>query len=524
MSAKSRIPVLIVGAGPVGLTMALWLRKKNIKFRIIDKTQSYQDTSRAVIIQPRILEFYNQLGIADELIRSGNLIPDVQINYKNNFKTELTLGDFGSSISQYSNPLTISKINYENILIEKLKSLSVAVEKQTELVNLMQNKFTAEAVLKSKSGEECVNANYVCGCDGAGSTTRQLLGIKFNNSSSRKKYFLADFSTRGEHKKNYIQFNIMSKGYLIGIPLNQEEKMQIIGIVPTENENKENLSFVNLSDYIHELSGLNIEKINSFSTYNTEHRIASHFRYGRVFLVGDAAHSHNPTICQSMNAGIGDAVNLAWKLSAVLSGEASVQLLDTYEEERINYAENLKFMTDNVFSFITNKTYIRLAFTSLIIPNFLKIATHLKPLLRLIFKTISQINFNYRESLLSSGTESKVKAGDRLPWLMYPSGSNYENLKSMDWQIHIYGKTDEKFMSVSNFRGFKIYQFDWDKNTEAAGFIKDAFYLVRPDGYIGLIEKKQNTEFLKNYLNKWDIDYSQSYKKDRYNSDVEVHV
>jgi hypothetical protein len=141
-----------------------------------------------------------------------------------------------------------------------------------------------------------------------------------------------------------------------------------------------------------------VERVNWFSTYHIHHRVAEHFRDGRAFLLGDTAHIHSPVGGQGMNTGIGDAVNLAWKLAAVLQGRADPSLLDSYEPERIAFARRLVATTDRAFQ--------------------------LREARRLMFLTLSQTNVNYRGSALSTGSAERVVAGDRLPWVCQEDGTD----------------------------------------------------------------------------------------------------
>src|SRR5262249_58272017 len=161
---------------------------------------------------------------------------------------------------------------------------------------------------------------------------------------------------------------------------------------------------------------LKIAKVNWFSTYHVHHRVASHFREGRVFLLGDAAHVHSPVGGQGMNTGIGDAVNLAWKLAAVLNGGARDDLLDTYQLERIAFARRLVSTTDRIFTLVTKQgtiaQFVRTRLAPLIAPLLFRFAA----VRRFVFHTVSQIGINYRHSPLSDGSAGTVQGGDRLPW------------------------------------------------------------------------------------------------------------
>ena len=157
--------------------------------------------------------------------------------------------------------------------------------------------------------------------------------------------------------------------------------------------------------------------MNWFSTYKVHHRVANHFRVGRAFLLGDAAHIHSPAGGQGMNTGIGDAVNLAWKLAAVLGGEAGESLLDSYEAERIGFARRLVATTDRGFTLATSSGALARLVRTRLIPLMLPPLFRLPGLRRFFFRTVSQTGIQYRSSRLSEGQPGTVRGGDRLPWV-----------------------------------------------------------------------------------------------------------
>ena len=195
----------------------------------------------------------------------------------------------------------------------------------------------------------------------------------------------------------------------------------------------ENLSWNDVSKRVIEWMRIDVERVNWFSTYRVHHRVADHFRKGRAFLLGDAAHIHSPVGGQGMNTGIGDAVNLAWKLAAVLHGRADASLLDSYEPERIAFARRLVATTDRAFTGVTSPGAIarrvRLHIVPLLIPLLFKFAT----VRRFMFRTISQTAVNYRGSSLSEGRAGAVHGGDRLPWVKADLNGVGEQLRAADF-------------------------------------------------------------------------------------------
>ena len=179
--------------------------------------------------------------------------------------------------------------------------------------------------------------------------------------------------------------------------------------------------------------------MNWFSTYHVHHRVAEHFRTGRAFLLGDAAHIHSPAGRQGMNTGIGDAINLAWKLAAILAGRAPDRLLNSYEAERIGFARRLVATTDRVFSFVTAEGRIADILRTRVAPVLLPRVMSFEAAREYIFRTVSQITLNYRGCSLSVGSAGHVHGGDRLPWVPVDGGDNFATLTAIAWQIHVYG-------------------------------------------------------------------------------------
>jgi hypothetical protein len=186
-----------------------------------------------------------------------------------------------------------------------------------------------------------------------------------------------------------------------------------------------------------------------------------------------------------MNTGIGDAVNLAWKLASVLKG-APERLLDSYEPERIAFARRLVATTDRAFTFVTRNGPIARTVRLRLLPLVLPPLTRTRAFRELMFRTVSQTSIEYRDSALSSGRAGDVRGGDRLPWIEPQQGrdDNYSPLESRNWQVHVYGNAAVDFTSLCNSKALALHVFPWTEGAERAGFARDAAYVVRPDGYV----------------------------------------
>ena len=183
--------------------------------------------------------------------------------------------------------------------------------------------------------------------------------------------------------------------------------------------------------------------MNWFSVYHVHHRVTDRFRKGRAFVLGDAAHIHTPVGGQGMNTGIGDAINLAWKLKAVLAGRAQDALLDTFETERRAFALRLVQTTDRAFNIVAADGHLADVIRTRLVPLILPQVVKFEAAREYIFRTLSQITLNYRGKGLDEGRAGPVHGGDRLPWVKIGESDNYKPLKRIGWQIHVYGKADD---------------------------------------------------------------------------------
>ena len=205
-----------------------------------------------------------------------------------------------------------------------------------------------------------------------------------------------------------------------------------------------------------------------------------------------------------MNTGIGDAVNLSWKLAAVLHGRANASLLDSYEPERIAFAQRLVATTDRAFTLATNSgamaRFLRLRIVPLLIPLLIR----LEAARRLMFRTVSQTVVNYRGSSLSEGRAGTVQGGDRLPWVKVnlngAESDNFAPLTSMDWQAHVYGDAPAELRAVCDVRKLRLHVFPWRPEMGRAGLLRNALYLVRPDGYVALADPDAGVAALTSFL------------------------
>jgi 2-polyprenyl-6-methoxyphenol hydroxylase-like FAD-dependent oxidoreductase len=503
-SSKRDTDVLIVGAGPTGLVLALWLARVGVRFRIVDKTAEAGTTSRALAVQARTLEFYTQLGIADAVVAAGRKMLAANMWVRGRKAAHAVFGEMGVGISPFPYALIYPQDEHERLLIERLGAAGVKVERQTELLRFEETADGVVGYLRHADGtEESCTAAYIAGCDGARSTIRQALGIGFPGGTYEHMFYVADVQASGETLNGELHVAMDKTDFLVVFPLQRDGHARLIGTIRQELEAQaEKLTWEDVNNRVIDAMRIDVEQVNWFSTYRVHHRVADRFRTGRAFLLGDAAHIHSPVGGQGMNTGIGDAVNLAWKLAAVVQGRANAAVLDSYEPERIRFARTLVATTDQAFTSVTSSGAMARLIRLHIVPLLLPLFFSFKAARRLMFRRISQTSIDYQGSSLSVGWTETVEGGDRLPWVQHADGGkdNFAPLSSLDWQVHIYGEATKEMRTVCETRKLPLHVFPWRAEMRRTGLWRNAAYLIRPDGYVGMADAAASTAAVTSYL------------------------
>lgn len=498
---KQREDVLIAGAGPTGLVLALWLARQGVKVRIVDKTAGPGTTSRAVVVHARTLELYRELGMAGEVIASGMVNPGINLWVRGKRRAHITFIDAGTDLTPYPFILVFPQDRHERLLIAHLEQMDVKVERETELLGFEQHDDHVQVRLRGPAGEETCEARYLAGCDGARSPVRHQLGAHFEGGTYDQLFYVADVVACGPPADGQIHVSLDDADFLALFSYTKDGLARLIGSIREDRVAPDReLTFDDVSERAIRGLGVEVKQVNWFSTYKVHHRLTEHFRHGRVFLLGDAAHIHSPAGGQGMNTGIGDAINLAWKLNAVLHGDAADRLLDSYDSERLAFARTLVETTDRVFTFVSAEGGFANFVRTRIAPLFVSAAYKVEGVREFMFRLVSQCMLNYHGSPLSSGSAGKVKGGDRLPWAHGAALDNYAPTGTVDWQVHVYGRASDALSSWCHHVGLALHVFDWERAHEHAGLARDAAYLLRPDGYVALADPQARPEGIRHYF------------------------
>jgi 2-polyprenyl-6-methoxyphenol hydroxylase-like FAD-dependent oxidoreductase len=509
--------VLIVGAGPTGLMLANELARRGVRALIIDRHSGPAQQSRAMAVHARTLEIYQKLGIAERAIELGLAGPAANMWADGRWTARVPIGEIGRGVSPFPYVLMLGQDDNERILGRRLEEQGSAVVWNTELVALEQHDDRVEATLRLPDGSSRrVTAAYVAGCDGVRSAVRTLSEIDFPGAPYEHVFFVADTIATGGMKPSEINVYLWRDGFHLFFPMRAQDGWRVIGILPEALRGKPNLTFDDVIPALRREAGaeLKFHACHWFSTYRIHHRCAESFRVGRCLLLGDAAHVHSPMGGQGMNTGLQDAYNLAWKLALVVGSRADAALLDTYASERRAVAEKLLHSTDRAFQVVTSDTWFGALLRTKILARVAAFAMTKEPARKLAFRTLSQTGICYPRSALSqtlSGLPAKaLAAGERFPWLSLQfthDGSAedlYTKLEDTTFNLLVFGQrgpTRAPACLNDIVRTHVIPATDWNRTVLVrAGIPGTSFYLLRPDGHVGLAGARLDEETLRGYF------------------------
>jgi 2-polyprenyl-6-methoxyphenol hydroxylase-like FAD-dependent oxidoreductase len=506
--------VIIVGAGPTGLALAGQFIRYGIDFVIFDKKETTTPHSKAIGVQARTLEIYEQINLSNELIELGAIAEKARMVVGGEVRGEINFSDIGKGMSAYPFVLLVEQGKHETLLYDFIKSGGRDVRWNTELENLSQDETGVKANFKKANGEiEIVEAKFLVGCDGAKSPVRHALGLTFEGSTFERMFYVADVQIEWEFSHDALQVFLMKHNLLAFFPMIGENQWRIVGTFPEEFAKDEGeVLYEEIEEQIKKDSevALDITKVNWFSTYKVHTRHVSRFSLGRCFLAGDSAHIHTPAGAQGMNTGIQDGYNLAWKIAMVLNASASEKILESYNEERLVNAENLLKTTDRFFNLVASPEPVLAYLRTHVFPYVAGAAFSLDAVKKFVFPRISQIAINYRHSSLSeNGGNFEVKGGDRMPYFETEGASIFDKLREPKFHLLTFYDGAENppdlpaqfktaHAALMDFHVIPLYP----NIAEIFGARESFTVLLRPDNYIGLITSDVSTNAAQAYLTK----------------------
>jgi 2-polyprenyl-6-methoxyphenol hydroxylase-like FAD-dependent oxidoreductase len=327
--------ILIVGAGPTGLTTAIELARRNVKVRIIERRTKPSTRSKALVVHARTLEFMDILGVADEMVRRGYTSPG--IDFSSNAEKPLRANMYGLD-TKFPFILVLPQAETEAILERRLNDLGIEVERGRSLTDFKETDAGIISTVEClQDGEFEIESQYLVGADGSKSTVRKTLGLPFEGNSYDWTAFLGDVQLEGHQAEGGTEQHSGDRGLAFIVPFD-DGSHRIVTIDRNYQGNKDTreLKIEELQESISAILGkpVQLSKPKWLTRWGASLRLAPMYSVGKVFLGGDAVHTHSPAGGQGLNTGIGDAFNLGWKLALAVEGTAPKTILNTYNEER----------------------------------------------------------------------------------------------------------------------------------------------------------------------------------------------
>jgi len=545
-SANQNADVLIVGAGPTGLTMACELLRHGITPRIIDKAMAPTDKSKAFAVHPRTLELLENMGIVDTFLKEGNECNAFDMYDRGK---PLVNVSFDNLESKYPFVLMLAQRDTEKILHEHLKSYGIEVERELELKKIKQSEDKVTATLKTKyNSDEIMECRYLAGCDGAHSVTRHQLNFDFKGAPYPNYWLLADCDLDWKYPMFHLSIFIHPTGVTAYFPLHSDRGRLMFELqgAPIDEE-----MALPILDDVHKLMqerGIEYNNISNphwLAYFKLHHRMVDRYSEGRAFLCGDSAHIHSPLGGQGMNTGIHDAYNLAWKLALVLKGKSPEGLLDSYNTERHRIGKEVVNLTDTA----TKMATIHNPVLSVIRNKMIGALSKINPVQHKIVSILAQLDFHYKDSPIIDERwfESKevegyvphghdLKAGERFKdynlegtdgkrstelfklltgseheLLLFtgaePEDIEIQELSKIVESVKEYGSLIEIHLIIGSSTvppGLPQVPSTWIDSGHNMhkdfGAAKASLYLIRPDGYIAFRNQPASASDLKEYL------------------------
>ena len=511
------IDVLVVGGGPTGLMLANQLARRGVRSTIIDRHSGPAQQTRAMAVQARTLEIYSKMGIVDDALRLGRRASGANMWANGKWTARIPLGDIGKHLSPFPFALALGQDDNERIMGAKLHDEGIDVQWNTELVGVQQQEDSAIATIKQPDGStHTLGTRWVAGCDGARSKVRESCGITFPGAPYEHVFFVADVEATGSMRPDELNVYLWHDGFHLFFPMRGKDRWRLIGIIPQSLRDRGDLKFGDLTPELQREAGANLAfgECSWFSMYRIYHRCAERFRDRRCFLLGDAAHIHSPAGGQGMNTGLQDAYNLGWKLALVVRGQADAALLDTYEKERLPVAQRLLQTTDRLFKLLVSDSWFAGILRTRILARIAARAMTVERVRMIAFRAISQIGIRYPQSPLSQKLGSigggAPQPGDRFPWVCLDIDGNgnvddlFDALDDRGFNVLVFGQPAPDSTIVAGGERVSVLAIPESPANRSAqssiGIDGPAFYVVRPDGHVGLAGTRYDEAAVTRYL------------------------
>jgi len=417
--------VLIVGAGPTGLTLGINLLRGGVPCRVIDKLPGRLPWSRALGLHARSQEIFDAMGVLDAVRRQSRTFEAIRVyGDKGRDKGALLSLPMGELPSPFPRLLCCPQPRIEAVLEERFRSLGGELWWDSELLDFQQDGSGVQARVRQHSEERQLEADLLVGCDGAHSRVRELLGLPFVGNDYQERFLLADVDWSPDLEDDAFHGFLLADGNLIAIPMPDGRWRLVVTEEPSDDEEHDDaepdmaLFHERIREALGDQAPLPGEP-HWLSRFTIQRRLVSHYRRNRILLAGDACHVQSPLGAQGMNTGIADAFNLAWKLVLFCRGHGGGALLDSYQRERRPVAEDMLRGVDA----LSRASFVRAKLLRGARDSLLRLAGSRPQLGRRLVRRASQLDVHYRHSpLVDAGPDADLGwrhqgplPGDRVP-------------------------------------------------------------------------------------------------------------
>lgn len=492
---RGRASILVVGAGPAGLALAVQAHDHGAEVRVIERRPAAFRPSRALILHARTLEVLRPLGVTDSLLTRADIAPAVDLQLGSRV-ARVRLADLALPGTAFPHLTLIRQMDVETVLAQALADRGVAVERGTELAGLRADADGVRAALGSHGAVTEARFGFVAGCDGPASTVRAVAGVGWPGRPYPVEVVLADADLDADLAGDVAHVVAGRRGLLFAFPLGELATWRLLATRPAGDDP---LPFgqpgppvpvAELQALVEQAGlGAQITRLAWSARVRLQHRVASRFRAGRLFLAGDAAHAYSPATGQGMNAAIQDAANLGWKLALAAARPNSAVLLDSYDFERRPVARQVLGMSHLAFWGEAATGWVPSVLRGRVAPLAAPVVPAVMARRRLVaagIRLLSGLGVNYRGSPLSmAGTpraQGGPRAGDRLPDRVVTADGRSVRLHELLARpgVHVLLDRDAASPGIRPVR-CPLVSVHRLGNSPGRGLT-----VVRPDGYIGL--------------------------------------
>ncbi len=503
-----QVDVLIVGAGPTGLTLALTLARYGISFEIIDRKTTPSNNSRAIGIQPRTIEVFSRLDVAKEVLDRARTIEKGNLYFSGQWTAKL---EFSRLVTPYPFVTLLRQNETEAILEAALNEHGHYVQRGEALVSLTHYPSRVLAHLESDSNRT-IEAKYVVAADGANSSIRRMLALPFSGKSFKESWVLADMKAKWNISREEVHIFFSDRGVLEVFPLT-DDTIRITGNLASD----ESFNEAELRELIEQRSHMDVEidEVEWFSLFRVHNRMVDSFIHNRVILMGDAAHINSPVGGQGMNTGIADSFNLGWKLWLHLKAGAPFRVVDSYRDEREHVARNV-LQTTNVATEVLQTTLpVLLPFQALGADVF----TRVNLINQKITERIAQLHLSYPgHSRVPFLRVTEGKIFPEIEIIRTDDGLRTKISEVADGRFQVLVLDDDKRDASALYDYLNDHQsffqiitlsktsrpfFDQGNELAKSLFMKRGVLVIRPDGYLLHKQRHLRPEALQATMAAW---------------------